>query len=74
MNDVKKEKTVPLTSVGADDGQSNQKPTSSITEASLGRRRMVSIAIALSLPDWRSPIKSPAPLKAMSLSAISKPL
>ena len=32
MNDVKKEKTVPLTSVGADDGQSNQKPTSSITE------------------------------------------
>ncbi len=32
MNDVKKEKTVPLTSVGADDGQSNQKPTISITE------------------------------------------
>ncbi len=33
MNDVKKEKTVPLTSVGADDGQSNQNTNSSITEA-----------------------------------------
>ena len=32
MNDVKKEKTVPLTSVGADDGQSNQNTNSSITE------------------------------------------
>ena len=33
MNDVKKEKTVPLTSVGADDGQSNQITTEdSITE------------------------------------------
>lgn len=33
MNDVKKEKTVLLTSVGADDGQSNQITTvDSITE------------------------------------------
>ena len=32
MNDVKKEKTVPLTSVGADDGQSNQNLDISITE------------------------------------------
>ena len=33
MNDVKKEKTVPLTSVGADDGQSNQTTVDSIPES-----------------------------------------
>ena len=32
MNDVKKEKTVPHSSVGADDGQSNQNLDNSITE------------------------------------------
>ena len=32
MNDIKKEKTVPLSSVGADDGQSNQNVDNSITE------------------------------------------
>ena len=32
MNDVTKEKTVPLTSVGADDGQSNHMYDDSITD------------------------------------------
>ena len=33
MNEIKKEMTVPLSSVGADDGQSNQNTDNSIPES-----------------------------------------